>query len=106
VSETLNRCVDVAAVVNIAADGIGSVVVSWVAIHTAFTLRNAQFYSSGAPGGIDFNRPEPPAYVDFAYLAFTVARIGLTVARAVLTTCCSFGATVRWARCIRSLIVG
>jgi len=23
-------------------------------------------------GGIDFNQPEPPAYVDFAYLAFTI----------------------------------
>ena len=55
-----------------AAIGIGSVVVSWVAIHTVFTLRYAQLYYSGAPGGIDFNQPEPPAYVDFAYLAFTI----------------------------------
>ena len=55
-----------------AAVGIGSVVVSWVAIHTVFTLRYAQLYYSGAPGGIDFNQPEPPAYVDFAYLAFTI----------------------------------
>jgi uncharacterized membrane protein len=46
--------------------------VSWVAIHTVFTLRYAQLYYSGAPGGIDFNQPEPPAYVDFAYLAFTI----------------------------------
>src|SRR6185312_6762919 len=23
-------------------------------------------------GGIDFNQPEPPAYVEFAYLAFTI----------------------------------
>ena len=52
--------------------GIGSVVVSWVAIHTVFTLRYAQLYYSGTPGGIDFNQPEPPAYVDFAYLAFTI----------------------------------
>ena len=55
-----------------AAVGIGSVVVSWVAIHTVFTLRYAQLYYSGTPGGIDFNQPEPPAYVDFAYLAFTI----------------------------------
>ena len=55
-----------------AAIGIGSVVVSWVAIHTVFTLRYAQLYYSGAPGGIDFNQPEPPAYFDFAYLAFTI----------------------------------
>ena len=55
-----------------AAVGIGSVVVSWVAIHTVFTLRYAQLYYSGTPGGIDFNQPEAPAYVDFAYLAFTI----------------------------------
>ena len=55
-----------------AAVGIGSVVVSWVAIHTVFTLRYARLYYSGTPGGIDFNQPEPPAYLDFAYLAFTI----------------------------------
>jgi len=55
-----------------AAVGVGSVVVSWVAIHTVFTLRYAQLYYSGTPGGIDFNDPEPLAYVDFAYLAFTI----------------------------------
>jgi uncharacterized membrane protein len=55
-----------------AAVGIGSVVVSWVAIHTTFTLRYARLYYSGTPGGIDFNQPEPPTYVDFAYLAFTI----------------------------------
>ena len=36
-----------------------------------FTLRYAKLYYSGG-GGIDFNQPEPPAYVDFAYLAFTI----------------------------------
>src|SRR6516165_5193721 len=55
-----------------AAVGIGSVVVSWVAIHTVFILRYAQLYYSGTPGAIDFNQPEPPAYADFAYLAFTI----------------------------------
>lgn len=55
-----------------AAVGVGSVVVSWIAIHTVFTLRYAQLYYEGTPGGIDFNDPEPPAYVDFAYLAFTI----------------------------------
>ncbi|MGN6337216.1 DUF1345 domain-containing protein [Mycobacterium sp.] len=54
-----------------AAVGVGSVIVSWVAIHTVFTLRYAKLYYSGG-GGIDFNQPEPPAYVDFAYLAFTI----------------------------------
>jgi len=55
-----------------AAIGIGSVVVSWVAIHTVFILRYAQLYYSGTPGAIDFNQPEPPAYADFAYHAFTM----------------------------------
>ena len=45
---------------------------SWVAIHTVFILRYAQLYYSGTPGGIDFKQPEPPAYVDFAYLAFSI----------------------------------
>jgi uncharacterized membrane protein len=52
--------------------GIGSVVVSWFAVHTVFTLRYARLYYSGTPGGIDFNQSEAPAYVDFGYLAFTI----------------------------------
>lgn len=60
------------AIYGAAAVGVGSVVVSWVAIHTVFALRYAQLYYSGTPGGVDFNQPEPPAYVDFAYLAFTI----------------------------------
>ena len=34
-----------------AAIGIGSVVVSWFAVHTVFTLRYARLYYSGTPGG-------------------------------------------------------
>jgi len=52
--------------------GIGSVVVSWFAVHTVFTLRYARLYYSGTPGGIDFPQSEAPAYVDFGYLAFTI----------------------------------
>ena len=55
-----------------AAVGIGSVVVSWFAVHTVFALRYARLYYSDPPGGIDFNQSEAPAYVDFAYLAFTI----------------------------------
>lgn len=55
-----------------AAVGVGSVVVSWVAIHTVFALRYAKLYYAETQGGIDFNQTEPPAYVDFAYLAFTI----------------------------------
>ena len=47
-------------------------VVSWFAVHTVFALRYARLYYSDPPGGIDFNQSEAPAYVDFAYLAFTI----------------------------------
>ena len=55
-----------------AAVGIGSVVVSWFAVHTVFTLRYARLYYSDTPGGIDFNQSEAPTYSDFAYVAFTI----------------------------------
>ena len=35
-----------------AAVGIGSVIVSWFAVHTVFTLRYARLYYAGAQGGI------------------------------------------------------
>lgn len=50
----------------------GSVALSWLAIHTLFMLRYARLYYSGAPGGIDFNQEQPPCYIDFAYLAFSL----------------------------------
>jgi uncharacterized membrane protein len=52
--------------------GTLSVALSWFAIQTVFTLRYARLYYGGEPGGIDFNEPDPPNYVDFAYLAFTI----------------------------------
>jgi uncharacterized membrane protein len=54
--------------------GLGalSVVSSWTALHTIFTLRYARLYYSGAAGGVDFNEKDPPTYLDFAYLAFTI----------------------------------
>lgn len=55
--------------------GILSVVASWFAIHTTFMLRYAQLYFRGEDReSVDFNSREGfrPAYVDFAYLAFTV----------------------------------
>ncbi len=51
---------------------IMSVVLSWLLIHTLYTLRYAVLYYSGSQGGISFNQDEPPAYGDFAYLAFTI----------------------------------
>ena len=52
--------------------GVLSVVLSWAVVHTVFTLRYARAYYSPEPGGIDFNGKDPPAYVDFAYMAFTI----------------------------------
>ena len=49
-----------------------SVAVSWLLVQTLFTLRYARIYYSDEPGGVDFNGPDPPTYVDFAYLAFTM----------------------------------
>ena len=48
-----------------------SVVLSWGAVHTVFTLRYARvYYTEG--GGIDFNGDRPPDYRDFGYVAFTI----------------------------------
>lgn len=51
---------------------VASVALSWTLIHTLFTLRYARLYYAGTEGGIDFNQDDPPRYVDFAYLAFTL----------------------------------
>jgi uncharacterized membrane protein len=52
--------------------GLGSVILSWLTVHTVFTLRYARLFYRGEPGGIDFNDGETPNYLDFAYLAFTI----------------------------------
>ncbi len=51
---------------------VASVVLSWAAVHTVFTLRYARLYYAGAHGGIDFNEKAAPTFVDFAYVAFTI----------------------------------
>lgn len=58
--------------VTAAAFAVLSVALSWLLIHTLFTLRYAELYYSGEDGGVDFNQKEPPRYSDFAYLAFTL----------------------------------
>jgi len=52
--------------------GVATVALSWLMVHTVFTLRYALLYYSGRDGGIDFNQSTPPRYSDFAYLAFTL----------------------------------
>ena len=51
---------------------IASVVISWIMVHTVFTLRYAELYYSDKPGGVQFEGTSQPSYKDFAYLAFTV----------------------------------
>ncbi|MEP6759465.1 MAG: DUF1345 domain-containing protein, partial [Actinomycetota bacterium] len=48
-----------------------TVVFSWLAVHTIFTLRYAHLYYHEG-GGIDFHDNKEPNYRDFAYVAFTL----------------------------------
>jgi uncharacterized membrane protein len=56
----------------LAALSVASVALSWLTVHTLFTLRYAQLYHAGPDHGVDFNQDTAPRYADFAYLAFTV----------------------------------
>ncbi len=56
----------------LAALALATVALSWLLVHTLFTLRYASLYYADDDGGIDFNQAEPPRYADFAYLAFTL----------------------------------
>lgn len=56
----------------LAAVGVLTVALSWLVVHTVFTLRYAMLYYSGPDGGVNFNEKDPPRYSDFAYLAFTI----------------------------------
>src|SRR4051794_15593045 len=51
-----------------------AVVLSWALVNTVFAFKYARLYYFDEPDaeGIDFKQEEPPAYSDFAYLAFTI----------------------------------
>ncbi|MCU1402853.1 MAG: hypothetical protein JWM70_1177 [Microbacteriaceae bacterium] len=49
-----------------------SVALSWILLHTLFTLHYARIYYTDGGKGVNFNQKEPPRYSDFAYLAFTI----------------------------------
>lgn len=49
-----------------------TVVVSWGLVNTVFAFKYARLYYVDEEGGIDFRQENPPAYSDFAYLAFTI----------------------------------
>jgi uncharacterized membrane protein len=55
------------------ASGVAAIIASWGVVHTVFTLRYAGLYYKGVDGGVSFNQDDDPSYLDFAYLAFTVA---------------------------------
>jgi uncharacterized membrane protein len=48
-----------------------SVVLSWAAVHTVFTLRYARLYYA-QDGGIDFHSDVAPGFTDFLYMALTI----------------------------------
>jgi uncharacterized membrane protein len=48
-----------------------TLLLSWAAVHTVYTLRYASLYYADG-GGIDFNDDRSPDYGDFAYVAFTI----------------------------------
>ena len=52
--------------------GVVSVMVSWATVHTIYMLRYARTYYRNGASGVDFNEDDAPAYLDFAYLAFTI----------------------------------
>jgi uncharacterized membrane protein len=54
--------------------GIATISISWLVVHTTFTLRYARLYYTEPVGGIDFKQGADyrPDYHDFAYTAFTV----------------------------------
>jgi uncharacterized membrane protein len=49
-----------------------AVAVSWALVNTVFALKYARHYYLDDDGGINFKQAEPPAYSDFAYMAFTI----------------------------------
>jgi uncharacterized membrane protein len=52
--------------------GLLVVILSWALVNTVFAFKYARLYYIDEDGGIDFKQEEPPAYSDFAYMAFTV----------------------------------
>jgi len=58
----------------IEAMGVATIVISWLVVHTVYTLRYADLYYRPPTGGIDFKSGHEyePDYHDFAYTAFTI----------------------------------
>ena len=51
---------------------VASVALAWACVHTVYTLRYARLYFTQPLGGLGFGDVDPPQYLDFAYVAFTI----------------------------------
>ena len=51
---------------------LGGVAMSWAGLHLMYAARYAYLFYSAAPGGIDFNGTDPPAYRDFLYFSYNL----------------------------------
>jgi uncharacterized membrane protein len=51
---------------------VASVALAWACVHTVYTLRYARVYFTPPVGGLGFEDKDPPQYLDFAYVAFTI----------------------------------
>ena len=58
--------------VGLTALALSSVALAWACVHTVYTLRYARLYFTAPAGGLGFEGAEPPNYLDFAYVAFTI----------------------------------
>ncbi|RMB62479.1 DUF1345 domain-containing protein [Tessaracoccus antarcticus] len=52
--------------------GVVAIGLSWVLVHTLYTVRYAHLFYDAGGKGVDFEGTDEPAYGDFAYLAFTL----------------------------------
>jgi uncharacterized membrane protein len=68
--KTRNESGAIVAVMTVA--GVLTVLLSWALVHTLFALRYAHLYYADGAGGIDFKTDDPPDFIDFAYMGFTV----------------------------------
>jgi uncharacterized membrane protein len=51
---------------------LAGVAMSWAGLHLMYAARYAYLFYSVAPGGIDFNSDDPPAYRDFLYFSYNL----------------------------------
>jgi len=52
--------------------GLVSIVLSWLLVHTTYTLKYARLFYNEPGGEVEFHENDLPQYTDFAYLAFTL----------------------------------